>query len=206
MNFGPGPVRAYRRKKEILILTILTVFSWIFLWFAVPLPGPSRALQGLGAVFLGSALALRLVCTAYIGGIKNKVLVASGPYSLSRNPLYVASTLGMAGFGLGFGHWLPAVVLGLTAFYVHRRFILQEESYLRHRFEKAYLDYCQTVPRWVGWRVQAWSRAAWHRDHRMNLRLVAITARDFSPLFLVFPCVELLEAIREHSYLIRALF
>jgi protein-S-isoprenylcysteine O-methyltransferase Ste14 len=66
-------------------------------------------------------------------------LITSGPYRLSRNPLYVADV---------------TVWLGWAAFYVGiflGRFVLKrEERGLEARFGNAWRDYCCQTARWLG--------------------------------------------------------
>ena len=53
-----------------------------------------------GLVLVGIATVGRLWCSLYISGYKDRELITTGPYSLSRNPLYFFSFLGFAGIGL----------------------------------------------------------------------------------------------------------
>ena len=53
-----------------------------------------------GALLVGIATVGRLWCSLYISGYKTKQLVKTGPYSLSRNPLYFFSLLGAIGVGM----------------------------------------------------------------------------------------------------------
>lgn len=88
----------------------------------------------------------RFWCTLYIGGRKNDALVTQGPYSVSRNPLYVCSTLGAAGVGLLFGSILISFLLGGATFFALYRMAKIEATFLRDRFGPLYDDYATRVP------------------------------------------------------------
>lgn len=76
-------------------------------------------------------------------------IVESGPYQLSRNPMYVALSFIYLGVGTlvswGWSIALLPVVLGVVYFYVIRR----EERYLTAKFGQQYLEYKKRVRRWI---------------------------------------------------------
>ena len=53
-----------------------------------------EAVETAGVLLIAIAILGRAWCTLYIGGRKAQELTDSGPYSLSRNPLYVFSFIG----------------------------------------------------------------------------------------------------------------
>jgi protein-S-isoprenylcysteine O-methyltransferase Ste14 len=80
---------------------------------------------------------------------KTAVLVTSGVYRLTRNPMY----LGLCLLLLGWAVWLDAVLafLGPVAFvaWIHRFQIRPEERVLGGRFGAAFTDYTRQVRRWL---------------------------------------------------------
>jgi protein-S-isoprenylcysteine O-methyltransferase Ste14 len=95
---------------------------------------------------------LRIWGTMYIGGRKSETVVAEGPYSLCRNPLYVGTFL----LGLSLGLFLKsltvvaAVSLGMLVY--ASATIPAEERFLNERFGDAYREYCAKTPRFLfGW-------------------------------------------------------
>lgn len=76
-------------------------------------------------------------------------LLTSGPFSLSRNPIYLADSLLMIGVGL-IGGLAWFIVLAFAASYaVSMVAIRREEKVLRQKFGKKYRDYERTVRRWI---------------------------------------------------------
>jgi len=77
------------------------------------------------------------------------VLVVSGPFQFTRNPLYVAVLVILAGEAILF----ESVALGVYVFLMWRVFrsnIRAEEPELREKFGAAYEEFWRTVPRWIG--------------------------------------------------------
>jgi protein-S-isoprenylcysteine O-methyltransferase Ste14 len=114
-------------------------------------------LLGLSLVAAGNALALwgfGLHLGESPRGLEwtesQRYFLSRGPYTMSRNPMYVgelALWLGWAVF-----HGSVAVFLGFGAWLMAFRYLIvpQEESALEERFGEAYLTYRAKVPRWLG--------------------------------------------------------
>ena len=91
-----------------------------------------------GLVLLFAAILGRLWSILYIGSHKNRRLVTDGPYSITRNPLYLFSLTAITGIGLMFGSLLITVALTGTAFAIFRATSLLEAAHLRFKFGAAY--------------------------------------------------------------------
>lgn len=76
-------------------------------------------------------------------------LVTSGPFALSRNPIYLANTMLLIGLALIVGSvWFA--LLGLAAAFLTGKLVIQfEEKMLAERFGKRYRDYARRVRRWI---------------------------------------------------------
>ena len=71
---------------------------------------------------------------------------------MSRNPIYVANTLLVAGAGLLFGMvWLVIAALA-AAVLTQKLAIEREERHLAARFGQAGTDYAARTPRWLFFR------------------------------------------------------
>lgn len=91
----------------------------------------------------------RIWCAVYIAGRKNKDLVVTGPFSITRNPLYFFSFVAFVGAGLSFESITLAIVFGAVFFATHWKTILREERALAEMFGPAYQDYVARVPRFL---------------------------------------------------------
>lgn len=89
----------------------------------------------------------RMWCALYIADKKTRVLMMQGPYSVTRNPLYLFSYFGGVGFFLAIAH-LPSILWFSVIFAgYYRMVILHEESILVQHHGKAFAGYCERVPR-----------------------------------------------------------
>ncbi len=120
----------------------------------VPFPRPPL-LWAAGAVTAACGAALRLWAIRQIGkrarttGDKARYLITSGPFSLCRNPLYVANILTGCGFcaALELHPYIPVYVALIGTFY--SLVIRYEEDLLVQKFGLVYLRYAARTPRWA---------------------------------------------------------
>jgi len=91
----------------------------------------------------------RIWASVYLSGRKSKVLCTSGPFSLSRNPLYFLSLIGAMGLSL-LSESLVFVAIAAVIFLIYYNLIIRhEERRLRELFGEAFDDYCRRVPRLI---------------------------------------------------------
>ncbi|MCA0032803.1 methyltransferase family protein [Mesorhizobium sp. B263B2A] len=76
-------------------------------------------------------------------------LVTSGPFGITRNPMYLANTLLLIGvaFVTGIVWFLPMAFI--AAFATQKVAIEGEEKVLAAKFGKKYRDYAKRVRRWI---------------------------------------------------------
>jgi len=98
-------------------------------------------------VLVGVATVGRLWCSRYISGYKNFELIISGPYSVTRNPLYFFSFLVFTGIGLSTESVTFTLGLVLAFALVYPVIIRREERFLQDKFGRAFSDYCARTPR-----------------------------------------------------------
>ena len=107
-----------------------------------------------GLVLVGIATVGRLWCALYISGRKSAELVIDGPYSMSRNPLYFFSLLGVIGLGLSSEVVSLTILLTFSFVFSYQRVIQSEEFFLEDKFGDRFRSYCAAVPRflpnWLG--------------------------------------------------------
>lgn len=106
-----------------------------------------HALSPLGLVLATIGALGRVWCSSYAAGNKNAVLLTAGPYSLTRNPLYLFSFIG--GIGIAMTTETLTIPLLFAAWFAwyYRDVIASEERHLRAAFGQRYTDYHDRVPR-----------------------------------------------------------
>ena len=75
-------------------------------------------------------------------------LVTTGIFAYSRNPIYVAFALVLAGEFLIFSNWILLAYVGAGIWLFHRQVLLEEE-FLRNRYGQEYAEYSARVPRYL---------------------------------------------------------
>jgi protein-S-isoprenylcysteine O-methyltransferase Ste14 len=112
---------------------------------------------GLVPVALGTALLLWCVWIFYREGKGTlapwdppKRLVMSGPYRWSRNPMYVAVVLVLAGWALAYGTTVLAIYAAAVTLAFHLRIVFGEEPWLARTHGPDWVRYRTRVPRWFG--------------------------------------------------------
>jgi protein-S-isoprenylcysteine O-methyltransferase Ste14 len=76
-------------------------------------------------------------------------IVTTGPYGLTRNPAYLGMTLLYVGIALLAGALWVLVPLPVVLLVIDRAVIAREERYLERKFGREYLDYKNSVRRWI---------------------------------------------------------
>lgn len=77
------------------------------------------------------------------------VLVASGPFRWSRNPIYLSLAVLVVALGVWTRNAWMLVLLAPTLWAVTQLVISPEEAYLSQRFGERYRRYRERVPRWL---------------------------------------------------------
>ena len=126
----------------------------MFLPLDVAIPAPLRL---AGFILLAAGIAFDVSAIFWMSRARTNilphkaagVLLTSGPFRVSRNPIYVGNTITLAAMGLAFANLWYAVAAAVMALLLHRLAILREEAHLAARFGKAWNDYAARTPRWL---------------------------------------------------------
>jgi protein-S-isoprenylcysteine O-methyltransferase Ste14 len=155
------------------------VFAAVFLWLARPTW--HTMLWSLLLVVPG--VWLRAYAAGYVR--KNAELTRTGPYSYTRNPLYLGSMMIAFGFAAAAGSWIILIVLAALFAAIYLPTILSEEQYLRERFA-GFDEYAHQVPRLLPRLTPAptadaagqFSRKLYlhHREYNASMGAIAIYA------------------------------
>ena len=141
------------------VLWVLLVAAGIGLDFLVPLPfmpaGFPAAWVGGGVWLAGFALAALAIRQFRRAGTEvqthtaTAVIVDTGVFAFSRNPIYLGAHIGIVGVAIAFDSlWILST---LVPFYLVIRYgvVAREEAYLEREFGDAYLTYKARVRRWL---------------------------------------------------------
>ena len=80
---------------------------------------------------------------------QSSTLIASGPYRITRNPMYLGMIGVLLGIAVVLGSVVPFLVVLGFAGVLECRFIREEEASLERTFGRMYLDYKAKARRWM---------------------------------------------------------
>ena len=148
---------------------------------------PSLLTFMLGLVFMGIGELIRMWGVAHAGGatrtrnVGAPMLVTSGPFAHTRNPLYIGNAfiyVGVAFLAGGLWYWI-LVALGFCALQ-YGLIVSLEENTLTSIFGSEYAFYQRSVPRWIP-RLLPWSwslpqepdwKDAWRNEKHTRINLI----------------------------------
>ena len=119
------------------------------------LPAEYARWTGLAAIVAGIVLMIFAGVqfwrkhTSVIPYSPTTAIIQSGPFRISRNPIYLADTLCYVGVTILLNTAWPLLLLPLVLVVMHRGVILREERYLEQKFGEEYIDYKRRVRRWI---------------------------------------------------------
>jgi protein-S-isoprenylcysteine O-methyltransferase Ste14 len=184
-------IRVNILRAAMLVVLPLTVivdpaFSHLTLFHEV--------IESVGVLMLIAGVLGRFWATLYIGGVKNREVVQGGPYSTTRNPLYVASAVAATGIGLMVGSVCIAALVGGTVTAILYITAQKERAFLEQEFGDDYRDYAARVPFF-------WPDVRLFRTESERMFRPAILRNNLRDafVFLAFiPLVELLDLLKDN--------
>jgi protein-S-isoprenylcysteine O-methyltransferase Ste14 len=185
-------IRIAALRLAFLICLPLIVFSksvwmdqhWIFEVMEV---------TGIGMIIL--AVLGRFWAVLYIGARKNAMVMQDGPYSIMRHPLYLFSTIGVAGFGMMLGSLVLTVGLTVVFFSILSITASREEAFLRSEFGPAYDEYAARVPRII----PDLSLFRTEGTVTFNVRTLRVNLQDALVFLALIPIAEASEILKEYG-------
>lgn len=143
----PPPVYYVAAFLVGVLLELIFPTSWppfgVRLAVALLAGGAWLALDGVATVLFHRA------GTSMVPMNPTTALVTSGPYRVTRNPMYVGMAFLYIALAFAFGVIWALVCLPAVIVIVDRFVIAREEPYLERKFGQAYLDYKARVRRWL---------------------------------------------------------
>ena len=186
-------LRKWAIGLSVLVVVVLAMFTATW-WGEGPTHETVEAV-GLGAIVL--SIIGRAWCSLYIGGRKKAEVVSTGPYSLSRNPLYVFSYAGAFGIGAQTGSMVIALSFVAIAVVVFHFTIAREETWLTAEFGAPYQAYMARTPRCGP------DFSKWRDEENLNIkpRFFLTTIRDGLVFLLAIPIFEAVDAAQAAGWL-----
>jgi len=137
--------------SSLIVVGAVLEYFWRlpFLPDAIAVPLGILLVVAAVALFVASVGKFRAAGTPVPGNQPTTAIVRVGPYRLSRNPIYLAFSLLHLGIAIWANSlWLVATLI--AAILVMALVVIpREERYLERRFGADYLDYKNSVRRWI---------------------------------------------------------
>ena len=121
----------YKGYVVVPILYFLPFLAWGYLQFRLTRTYQKRMKSGSGGL-----------------GIIPIYLLKNGPYSFTRNPMYLGHLIFLLGLTLSFWSWIGLMIFLVNIVWFHKR-VLRDEALLRLHFGEEYTNYCARVRRWI---------------------------------------------------------
>lgn len=142
------------RPPLVLLAAITLGVVLNLIW---PMPFIPSALVLAGPVVLFAAVLLfilslrefRAAGTPVRGSERTSTIVRTGPYRLSRNPIYLAFALLLLGLALSLNDLWLLITLAAFVGFISIFVIPREEQFLERNFQDQYSEYKATVRRWL---------------------------------------------------------
>ena len=146
--------------------------GFLFGAFALGLASPTPRWLWIGALIAVAGEGVRIWAAGHLE--KGREVTSSGPYTFTRHPLYLGSTLIGVGLAVGAGSVLVAVIVLTYLAVTLTAAIRTEEAHLTEKFGAAYPDY--RAGRTSVRRGFSFARAMRNREYRAALGVLAVLA------------------------------
>lgn len=111
----------------------------------------------LGMILILGGIALNLAASASMRGSRTSVefgytptrLVATGPFQISRNPIYLGGIVALLGIAILLGSLVTFLFPVLLFLILHLVYVPIEEKEMEALFGTEYIDYKRKVRRWL---------------------------------------------------------
>jgi protein-S-isoprenylcysteine O-methyltransferase Ste14 len=149
-----GPLPGLLRPPLIFLAAIVLgiglnrVWPAHFVLSSLRFLGPSVALCAV-LLFLWSFREFRRAGTSVRGSKRTTTIVRTGPYQLSRNPIYLSFVLLVLGLSIWLNDFWLLVTLVPAVGVIAAVVIPREERFLDRTFGDQYSNYKATVRRWL---------------------------------------------------------
>lgn len=148
-------------KPRKIVPPVYMLFSiclmFVIDWFIPTSFASGPLVWGFGACFISvgifldiySALLFKKANTPLIPFHEMTFQVETGPYKITRNPMYLGMVFIQIGVAIILGSAIALVPLAVFFWIIQKNFIEGEERYMEERFGERYLNYKKRVRRWI---------------------------------------------------------
>lgn len=147
------------KLPPVALALVIGFFMWLLSGFlpSLGLTVPWRTMLGLTFYVAGTVIALaglveflrRKTTINPVTPEAAAVIVTSGIYRFSRNPMYLGLLLVLIGWAVWLSHLMAFALLPLFVLYMNRFQIEPEERALSAKFGRSFTEYTRSVRRWV---------------------------------------------------------
>ena len=137
----------------VIMLALSFVFHYLLPVTRI-IPHPYH-LTGIAIILSGFALTLAANRVMLKNRTTNQpegtpdLLVTSGPFKISRNPVYLGMTIILLGVEILLGSLSVLIFPVIFVIIIDRLFVKREEHVLENMFGERYLEYKKRVRRWI---------------------------------------------------------
>ena len=134
-------------------LAVCVLFAWLIrwpseVWGSILWLGLS-CLVAAGCLFVAAVIEFARVRTTIVPRKAPSALITGGIFQYSRNPIYLADLLILAGLALLWGSLVGLLLVPVLGRILHVRFIRGEEERLTEAFGEEFSSYCAQTRRWI---------------------------------------------------------
>ncbi len=139
----------------IVLLALGLSIHWMFPVSIVNFPLPVRLSIGISPIIVSAIISVLSIQIMFkkkttINPYKQTTsIIDMGPFSFTRNPLYVSIILFYIGFAVLVNSLWILVFLPVLFIILDRGVVIREEKYLERKFGDEYLQYKSRVRRWL---------------------------------------------------------
>lgn len=139
----------------LYMLMVGILATWIASWFLSVQIGKAWGFLGIALVagsYLNTKWCFRVFAAAKTNTNTTKpalTIVDTGPYKLSRNPMYFGYVLSYVGLSLLANSWVMLALTPCFMLWLTQWVIKPEESYLEKHFGEQYLQFKRSSRRWL---------------------------------------------------------
>jgi protein-S-isoprenylcysteine O-methyltransferase Ste14 len=135
---------------SIIVMVLLSRYLPLGRWLGDPWRYLGIILIVIGfALGAGSGFYFRKLGTNPRPGSRATLIVTTGPFRFTRNPMYISLTTILAGVAILLGTYSPLIIIPVFVLLIHYQFVLREEKLMEEWFGEAYLEYKKKTPRWL---------------------------------------------------------